>query len=164
MAIVVEDGTGVAGAEGLASVSYVDTYWLARTHRTYATTWAALTTAVKEGCIREATTFLNGMDADFRGVRRGFVQGCVFPRTGALDDAGYPLPALPDVIKAAVAELAVRASAAELEADQGRLTASETVGPLSVSYEPGQAREKYYRAVESILRPVLKASGAWAWL
>lgn len=164
MALIVEDGTAVAGADALASVAFVDAYWAARTHRTYATTWAALGTPVKEGCIREATTYLNSMDADFRGVRSGFVQGCVWPRTNALDDAGFPLPALPDVIKFAVAELAVRASAAELEADQGRLTASESVGPLAVSYEPGQQREKYYRAVESILRPVLQKNGAWAWL
>jgi len=163
MALIVEDGTGVPGAESLASVAFADAYWAARTNRAYAATWTAATTAAKEGALREATAYLNSLDGSFRGVRRGYVQGCVWPRTDALDDARYPLPALPDALRAATAELAVRSLSAELVADQGRVTSSESVGPLSVTYEAGQKRDTYYRAVDNMLAPLMKAKG-WSWL
>ncbi len=49
MTIIVEDGTGVVGAETYAAVAFTDTYWSARTHNSLGTTWSAAPLADKEG-------------------------------------------------------------------------------------------------------------------
>lgn len=118
MAITVETGAGVAGAESYASVAQADAYWSARTHDSRSTTWSDATTAVKEGALREATAYIDAIYGSFYlGRRRGYVQGLEWPRTGALDAAGYELPDLPQVLVNAVSDLAVRAVSARLAAD-----------------------------------------------
>ena len=56
-----------------------------------------------DGAIREATSFIDGAYGPYyRGVRRGYVQGLLWPRTGACDDAGYPLPDLIAALRTAI--------------------------------------------------------------
>lgn len=170
--IVIEDGSGVAGAEAWASVAYVDAYWANRPQRAYAATWASLSTPVKEGAIREATALINSMDEQFRGIRRGWLQGLCWPRTEALDVSGYELPDVPDLLLQATSELAVRASAGELRADLdqiGGLT-SASAGSVSVTFATGQGgtgavQLKVYTAAMDLLKPLLTTGGAggWAW-
>lgn len=172
MALIVEDGSGVQGAEAWASVAYVDDYWSKRPHRAYAAQWAALATGIKEGTIREATALINGMDDQFVGVRRGFVQGLCWPRTEAYDDAGYPLPDVPEQLLQATAELAVRAFANELREDLdmvGGITSasagsvSVTFGTSSASGSAGASQHKLYTAAMDLLRPLMSPPG-WAWV
>lgn len=56
MALVIEDGTGVAGAEAFADATAYDAWLLA-----YFNTTDASDTATKEAAIRRAVTFMNGM-------------------------------------------------------------------------------------------------------
>lgn len=176
MALVTENGTGVAGAESYASVAFASAYWSARTQLALSATWAAGTTAKQEGALREASTYIDAVWGQFfRGKRRGYVQGLLWPRTDALDDTGYELPDLPTVLQQAVAELAARALSAPLQADQERVGAvkktRDKVGALETEveyFDSGLTRAEY-GIVAGMLAPLLngaqpEAGGQnWAW-
>lgn len=139
MALVVEDGTGLADAEAYISVADADTYFAARGNAT----WAALTTEAKEQALR--------LGADYMGAVYG-PRWCDdrLTATQALD---WPrgVQGVPEAVKRANAELAVRASAGPLLADQGAAVQSETVGPISVTYAEGARQTVRYVAVDSAL-------------
>ncbi|MGP9819193.1 DnaT-like ssDNA-binding protein [Salinarimonas sp. NSM] len=150
MAIVVEDGTGVTGADAYASLAAVTAYWAARPHDALAATWTAATDANREGAIREAAAFLDSVYGPFyRGRRASYTQGLLWPRNAGLDADGEPiaitdpngatLPELPPALISASAELAARALTARLAPDLergGRVKrTSEAVGPLKTEVE-----------------------------
>lgn len=166
MALTVEDGTGVYGSESYLSVANADTYWGKRTHMSLYTTWNAGTTATKEGALREASAFIDSSwGPRFRGVPRGTVQGLLFPRTDALDDAGYPLPGLPEELKRATAELAARALSATLTPDikaGGGVLKRVKAGSVEVEYDNNSGRvEKTYPAIERMLSGLLVPAAGW---
>lgn len=177
MALLVEDGSGISGADAYASRAAVLAYWVNRPHDTKAATVAAADVNDLDGAIREATDFADAnWGPYYRGVRRGYVQGKLFPRTGAKDDAGYPLPDLPPELVAAVCELAARAVTSPLAADidTGARVKSQTkkVGPLEKSteyFDGGAAPQTAYGAVDNILAPLLNGSqprapnAHWSW-
>lgn len=182
MALVVEDGSGVQLADAYAAVAYVDAYWANHTQSPLATTWAAATTPVKEGSIREATAYLDAVYGPFyRGFRRGRLQGLLWPRTQALDDQGYPLPDLPDELKKALAELAGRRVAlgtVSLAPDLNPLTIvtkeRNKVGPIEEELEygggiaaGGASSNQTYGVVDGIMNALVTngvgGSGSWAW-
>lgn len=178
MALSVETGAGIQGAESYAAVAIIDAYWAARTHDARAAVWSAATAPKKEGAAREATAYMDATWGPYyRGVRRGYVQGLLFPRTGAKDDAGYPLPDMPPEAVAACCELAARAVAAPLAADidmGARVKSlSKKVGPIEKTTEyfdgAGAALQTSYGIVESILAPLLNGSqpraptANWSW-
>lgn len=167
MTLIVEDGTGVSGAESYASTSYIDTYWTNRPQRTYSATWLALTTPNKEGCAREASAYIDAIWGPYyRGVRYGWVQGLLWPRTGAFDEAqslrrpAYELPDLPACLLSAVAELAVRASAAILGADldRGGMIKMLKAGSVQVEYVDGAPARPTYGVIGDLLAPILNGS------
>ncbi len=178
MSLVVEDGTGVQDAESYATVAYVDAYWAARTHDANSATWAHVdnTTAKKEGALRSATEYLDQVYGPYyKGVRKGYVQGLLWPRTGALDELEYPLPALPEELKKAVAALAVRASAGPLMPDIDQAGAikrtTNKVGSLEETIEyasPGETT-KVYGTVDGLLSSLVTngqgapTGGNWVW-
>lgn len=174
MALTVETGAGVQGADTYAARATVLAYWVARPHDALAATVAAADVDELDGAIREATAFIDGAYGPyFRGVRRGYVQGLLWPRSGACDDAGYPLPGLPPELISAVCELAPRALGARL-ADDVDLTAQikrEKTGPLETEYfQPAMnAPLVTYGVVGSLLAPILNGAqpgapnAGWAW-
>lgn len=173
MAITVEDGTGVAGAESYASVADADTYWGKRTHQALYTTWDGASTAEKEGALREATTYVEARWGQFyRGVKRGNAQGLQWPRSDAEDDTGYPLPDLPPELASAVAELAARAVSALLAEDRdrgGQVKRERVEGAVEVEYFEGAPADPDYGSVAGILAPVLNGAQpeartpSWNW-
>lgn len=176
MTLTVEDGAGVSGAESYASVAAIDAYWAARTHLAFATTWAAGGAPAKEGAAREASAYVDAIwGAFYRGTRSGYLQGLMWPRTGAMNAAGYALPDLPPELVAAVCELAGRAILAPLVADtevNGVVKSfTEKIGPLeeSTEYSLNGPTEPRYGVVDGILAPILNGSqpgargGGWNW-
>lgn len=178
MTLSVETGTGVQGAEAYASIATIGAYWTKRSHMALATTWSAATDAQKEGAAREASTYLDAtFGAFYRGARRGRLQGLLWPRSDAKDEAGYDLPALPSEIVTATCELAARALSAPLasDVDLGARVKSQTkkVGPIekTTEYFDGgtQATQTSYGAINDMLAPILNGSqpGArnpnWNW-
>jgi hypothetical protein len=177
-ALVVETGAGVAGADSYAALAYIDAYWTARPHDPLAATWASTSLLRKAGAAREATSYIDATWGPyFRGRRRGYIQGRLFPRTGAIDDAGFDLPDLPPELPAAVAELAPRALASRLaqDIDQGARVRSlaESVGPISTRTEyfdgGANALRTSYGVVADLLAPLLNGSqpnapnALWTW-
>jgi hypothetical protein len=163
MTLIVEDGTAVAGAESYATVAAADAYWDARPHSARSATWSAVDDAAdKEGALREASAYLDATYGPYyRGVRQGHVQGLMWPRTGALDDAGYPMPELPSEIVAAAIELAVRAIGGPLaeDADRGARVKRERrkvdVVETETEYEAGAPVVERYGRIDGLLAPIL---------
>lgn len=151
MALVVEDGTGLANADAYASEAFV-TAWHAGLGRT---DWAAFTADQKDQSIRRATFYIDSrFGRVFRGHRSSSSQALEWPRFSAWDDEGMPLDAVPVALQRAVAEYALQAArrgelaplppsavpgqtAAGVSSAATGEVASETktVGPLSISKE-----------------------------
>jgi len=166
MTLIVEDGTGIAGAEAYASVAYADAYWAARPQSPLSVAWAAATTATKEGGMREGADYLDAEYGDaYRGTKAGTVQGRLWPRSNANDDAGYPLPGLPTELKNANCELAARAITAPLVEDLDRGGKIQTVkaGAVAVTYSDTAPAGTTYGIVSKMLIPVLKRRIEWEW-
>lgn len=176
MTVVAETGAGIPLANAYAAVATITAYWGERQNRAEYTAWTAATTAVKEGAAIEATAYLDAtLGPYYRGIRSGYVQGLLFPRTGAKDDAGYPLPDLPPELVAATCELAGRAVTAVLSADSAvtGTIKSESVkaGPVAstTEYFSVTSQEPKFGFVSGLLAPILNGSqpgapgGNWAW-
>jgi hypothetical protein len=101
MALVVEDGTGVVGAESYASVDDAGAYWEKRPQNPLYLVWAtrAVDPSSAEGALREASSYLDtNFAASYLGQRATLTQGLLWPRipvppkTNAL---GLPVPLYP---------------------------------------------------------------------
>lgn len=167
MALIVEDGTGLSTAESYISVANADAYFTDRGN----TVWTALTTQAKEQALRAATDYMASVyTGRWAGRRTTTTQALDWPRSFVVnkDAPGYygtspsyyPFNAVPTAVARACAELAVRASAGSLLADQGAQVTSETVGPISVTYADGARQSIAYKAVDGMLTPYLKGGGA----
>jgi hypothetical protein len=164
MALIVEDGTGLANAESFISVAAADTYHANRGN----TVWAGAD-AVKEAALRRATDF---MQQTFRTRWKSFrvtsTQALDWPRAWVeLPDAPYgygsfaayvPNNVVPTEVKNACAELALAALSENLNPALDRTTSKETVGPISVEYDESSPEYKRYRNVDMLLAPYLTGS------
>lgn len=163
MALEVETGLGSAIAESYASVVDANLYHANRGNAA----WAALASdSLREQALRKATDYLT---QNYRGRWKGIktfpsVQALDWPRYNVIRDDDDNLniylgsETIPIELKNAACELALRSLTESLAPDLERLTRSEAVGSLSVTYEPGSPQYKQYRAVDMILRPLLDVS------
>lgn len=172
MALTVEDSSGVYGADSYESRANILAYWVARPHDALAATVAAADVDDVDGAAREATAWLDAeFGSHYRGVRKGHVQGLLWPRTGAKDGAGYDLLAVPQELKRATAELTARALAARLAPDleRGGMIKREKIGPLEQEFFEGASVDTRYGFVAKMLAPILDGTqpGAprtsWNW-
>lgn len=176
MALIVETGSGVAAADSYAAISAIDAYWLARPHNALSAIWSAAEVGIKDGAAREATGYIDGLyGPHYRGERKDYVQGLMWPRTGAVDDANIPLPDLPPELVAACCELAARAIGERLSPDSDTtapvISESIQVGPYKeeTKYGEGASLEQKFGGVAGRLAPILDGtqpgspSGSWFW-
>lgn len=160
MALIVEDGTGLATAESYISVADADTYHAARG----AVEWAAAGTTDKEAALRQATDYMEGAFSDrWKGKRFTSEQALSWPRAGAYAH-GWLVDSdvVPVQVRTACAELALRALAAPLLADQERAIRREAIGPLETEYEPGAPQAPKYPAINARLASLLVGAGGMA--
>jgi hypothetical protein len=174
--IVVEDGTGVIGANALTTLDFADQYAEDRG----IAAWTG-TDDQKASAIILATDFLRRYAGRWKGHRTFVDQTLDWPRAGVLVDetdlesiAVFPLrPSLalfaigylpddeiPWAIQASVVELAVRArTGVPLIPDQSRggRIKQETVGPLTTVYADDAPAGRTYPAATSFLAPYLRA-------
>ncbi len=158
MALVVEDGTGLPGAESYISVSDADTYFAARGNAA----WDALITSAKESALRAGADYLTATYGEqWKGARVTAEQALDWPRK-CVKAYGFDVAAdsVPQSVARANAEMAVRASAGELVSDQGAQVTQETVGPITVVYAAGARQGVKYAAVDGLLSALLRAGGA----
>jgi hypothetical protein len=154
MALIVEDGTVVAGAESFVSVADADTYFANRNNAT----WDALdVTDDKEPALRKATAYMEQMyRMRWLGYRYTSTQVLSWPRANVQINDGpwwnfVAVDTVPQQVKDACCELAVRASADDLAPDLTQGVLSETVGPLSVTYDNASPQPTRYRAIDAML-------------
>lgn len=149
--MIVEDGTGVAGANAYISVSYATAY-----HAERGNAWAGTTTEMEQAIVR-ASDYLDQMP--WGGTRLTTTQGLQWPRV----TWGYP-----DAIKRACAEYALRARSAALESDEEDGAAvkslSTQVGPLQkqvvYSVSSRKASRRSYPAADRLIeRYLIRSTG-----
>ena len=159
MALVVEDGSGKANANAFVAADAVSDYATAIGN----TAWGAAAPAEQEAAIVRATLYLrNEQRYPYRGTKRSYGQRLPWPRSGAVERRGLPVPedAIPPAILDACCELAIREleSPGSLQPDaaRGGAVASESVGPISTSYAPDAPTETVIRVVAGLLAPLLR--------
>jgi hypothetical protein len=184
VALIVEDGTGVVGAESYFVLTASTAYWTARPQDANGVRWLAANTASQEGAAREGTAYLDATWGTlFPGVRLSAVQGRLWPRIDrtdlvlsplyptvaeleaaqALSDRpligsdGLELAPLPTQIVTAAIELSARALVSRLAPDQGAqgwLKRRKT-GPLEREWGGPGIPGGSYGFVDTLLAPVL---------
>lgn len=165
MALVVEDGTAKVDAESYISVADADTYHANRAN----TAWDSVDE--KEAALRKATDYMVQMYRDaWKGIRMSAAQALDWPRgnvyaTPALASTGGSYPYLvaddivPEEVKRACAELALRAATAPLSPDLAKDIISQTVGPITTVYNASSPQQARYTAIDRMLRPYLATQG-----
>ncbi|MDI6742656.1 MAG: hypothetical protein QMD11_07940 [Smithella sp.] len=159
MALIVEDGTGIATADSFCSVEYANIYHANRGNAA----WALLDEVnQKEPALRKATDYIGSVYRNrWQGSRvYPLIQALDWPRKGVVvDEVSVLSTIVPQKIKRACAELALRASAGDLQADLTQGVLQETVGPISITYDKSSPQQIRYAAVEALLAPFLKFGG-----
>ena len=107
MPLVVEDGTGLVGADAYTSVADADAYFLASANAT----WAAATVPAKEVAIVKATRYMEKrFGTKWKGLIASSEQALGWPRRYVYDERGTELvDQVPVQIARACAEYAVQA-------------------------------------------------------
>lgn len=169
MALIVEDGTGLADAESHASVADIEAYLEARGITAFS---AIATEEEKEQHARKATDYLEQMyGSSFKGSRAVEGQALSFPRTDVyLHGSLLGSDVVPTIIVAATAELAERSRAGvllpDVTADSGTVVeTSSKVGPIEETIKYAEAtslKRPHFPAVQLMLRPLLKSGGGRA--
>ena len=162
MTLVVENGTGLTNAESYVSVANAD----ARLTALGKTDWAALSTTVKEQSLRRATAYIEqAYRSRWKGTKSTRDQALSWPRWGAMVD-GWVLDGnvIPTDIANACAELALTASAGDLNANLTRAVVREKVGPLETEYAQFGPESTRYRALDMALAPYLTGGGGMSCL
>lgn len=155
MPLVVENGTGVPGADSYVSVSEADAYVAANG----GAGWSAANSTAKESALRRATQYVDARYR-FRGHRLNLNQSLEWPRGDVLSGVGlssaYWFTWPPRNLKAAVIELAVKSLSEPLWTDvDPRAVKSEQVGPIAVTYDTQQSNgQRRFPLVDSLLREI----------
>lgn len=157
MALVVEDGTGLSNAESYLSAADCTTYNDA--HQAVAA-WTSADTTTRERALRNATQYLEARYGDrWLGERKSTTQSLGWPRYSvSYDGIELSSATLPQKLKDATAELAIKAVSESLMPDQSEpgviVSESVSVGPISTSttYSGGKSQAKWYRLADALVR------------
>ncbi len=161
MALIVEDGSIVQGAESLCSVADADAYHAAIGNAD----WALLTEAGKEQSLRKSTQYMQGQyGGKWAGYRKDSSQSLDWPRSYVLISDTLYVEYLSDSIvplevKNACASLAFRASSVDLLADEEKDIVSETVDVITTVYSQHSPQRKRYPEVDQMLTRYLAGNG-----
>lgn len=157
MALIVETGAGLATAESYATVAEASAYCAKRG----LAAWDSISD--QEVALRLGTDFMQQcFRLQWAGTRATAAQALDWPRYSVpLPDApgGGSMPAyvayntIPDAIKYACIELAVRTADGPLLLDLEREVIAEQVGPIHTRYAPGASRQTQYEAASRWLVP-----------
>lgn len=158
MALIVEDGSGLAAAESYISVADAD----AR-HAAFGNAGWTGTEPAKEQALRRATAYMLQAYRDrWSGSRRTTTQALCWPRNDVtIDRYSYvDFDTVPDAVAAACADLALRALTDDLNPDLTRGIVRERVGPLETEYDRHAPQSTRYRSIDMMLAPYLTGGGA----
>lgn len=153
MSLVTETGASLPDAESYASVEAADAYHAGRTIG-----WLDLALPEKEAALRLATDYLHQrFTGSWQGQRVRADQALDWPRSGVIvDGIEQRYTVLPVQLVRATCELALKASAQPLTADETAAVKSEKVGPIEITYADGARQQTRFAAVENMVRPLLR--------
>lgn len=161
MALVVEDGTGLADADSYVAVADVTSYLTQYHPAADVTTWTALTTAEQERCCRYAARWTDSTyGSRLPGCRINATMARLFPRLQAQDWEGYAIEDddVPTCWLQANCEMAFRVGQgddplADVTESSTVMSESVTVGPITVSeqYQSGKNVVKRYPVIDRLL-------------
>ena len=116
---------------------------------------------LREQWLRKATEYMVSIYRDrWKGFRLEETQALDWPRYDVTVDGWYvDSDSVPETIKRACAEFALKASTADLLDDLTQGVTSEKVGTIEVQYDKNSNRKVRYAAIEAMLTPYLKAGG-----
>lgn len=157
MTLIVEDSTGLPDAESYLSVIDADTYWVKRNYQI----WATFSQSQKEAALRQATSYIDGTYS-FKGIILNISQALSWPRQDVFDYEGRPLTGIPQKLKDACAELALKTISAPLLEDVTRdaTVKRQKVGTLEVEYFEGAFLSKSYPYIDLLLKGIGENTGA----
>jgi hypothetical protein len=155
VALIVEDGSGVASADTYISLNDADTYHENRNN----VTWAALSDDAKEGQLRLAAQMLDS-EWRWKGVRVTATQARIWPRAGVTDndDIYFAEDSVPTTVVEAQAELAVKLDYTQNIAQPSRLKRVKA-GSVEVEYENPALPREVMSFVRALISEWLEPSG-----
>lgn len=160
MALIVEDGSMVAGAESYASVTYANNYFILTGNEA----WGDLDLSAKEQALRKATQFMqNEYFSMWQGVKRQYTQALDWPREGvyiAGTDSLVANSIIPNEIKNACCLLAHKASVGALYSDKERSIKREKIDVLETEYFESDTNQKEYREIDALVRRYMISASA----
>ena len=158
MALIIEDGSQVAGANSYITLSGTDEYFDGYGD----TRWSVgPTDAHKNAAILKGMRYLDGLDWKGTTVSGNSLQ---WPREDMVDRDGRDIltTEIPDVVVRAAYEAAVRSigGPANLQPDRerGGKVASEQVGSISRVYKRSAPSETSYTVIMQLLKGLLKST------
>lgn len=150
MALIVEDGSIVTGANTYVSEAYADAYFEARNN----SEWAALSTEQKEAALLYATSWVDSRYS-WPGIIVDDSQTLSWPRLGAydVDLRSISSTSIPTALLSAVCEAALAHVSAVLNEvrERGGNLAYAKVDVLEVSYFRGAAAGRTFPYIDAIL-------------
>jgi hypothetical protein len=159
MPLTIEDGSGVANADALVNVAFVDDY---ASRYGKDAIWATLTISVKEVHIRRASQFADNK-FPYPGTSTYALQPFHFPALG-YEVRGFVVTGIPVQVKNAVAELAI-ISASGINLVDDVVARNYTYRRVKAEgfekeerYADGGSPDKIFGTVEMILSPLLSNS------
>lgn len=163
MTLIVEDGTGMRGADSYISAEDATAYLSSMGM----TTWSQLDLANQEAALRRATMYMKQTYRQrWAGTRVSNQQSLDWPRYGVpvLDGPGglrtrtdyIAWNVVPDDVRHACADLALKAAAGPLTDDLVQGVKSKKIGPILIEYDTTTSRTKSYPAVDRMLEPYLQ--------
>lgn len=167
--LIVETGSGAPDADSYITLAYVLDY-----HSKFGNaSWSSITTdTLREGYIRKATGYMiQAYRQLWKGYRKTATQSLDWPRSfvylepfvhGAVGAYPYLVSdtIVPNEVKNACCELALKASTATLSPDLTQNVRKKSVGSISVEYDEYSKQGKRYEAVVNMLKPYINTGGA----
>ncbi len=154
MALIVEDGTGVTGANSYCSVAFADAFFEQAFDPAF---WSSLTTEQKEAGLIMATTALD-TSYTFNGRILDTEQALLWPRTPFYDSEGREQGGegvIPTALKQATAALAYQfAKSNPLEQDSSTFSGGvkrQKIGPSEVEYFYSRQPQQFTSYINSYL-------------
>lgn len=168
MALIVEDGSGLATAESYISVADATAYFALRGNASWAT---IASDTIREQLLRQATDYMEGYYGQaWKGLRVGLTQALSWPRADVeLPDVGgqftgsyqfvFPYNQVPKDVATACADLALLSLAGPLAPDMEPLIKSEKTDVLETVWADGSPPYTIYRGVAMKLAKWLNRVG-----
>lgn len=162
MPLVHETGAGLATAESYISVADATTR-----HGNFGNAaWAAAASdTVREQALRKATAYMEQAYRErWKGNRHTVDQALSWPRNGVVVDGFVAIDSdvVPNEVKNACADLALKALTETLAPDLERGIVREKVGPIETEYDRSSPQAKRFRAIDMMLAPLLTGGAGMA--